>query len=532
MNNSINFSDRYIPNKLDRLNRLKFKPFFPILKKYCKIKMLVVTDSIGTYGNGSFGLSDFLKAFDSPLPYTSFDITRAHRESNNTGDISNFTFDSHNLDQYDVIFIFAVRSQQASNISESELRAITEYMDNGGGMFATGDHADLGVSICGQIPRVKSMRRWYTPSNPGPNNEPFAPLASVNNLDTNVDVMGAGGSDTDYYPQTIRPKYKYRYVFPGFNNHHIWNYVKYPHPVLCCPDGVINKLPDHMHEGLCEVPSDLTWSSSFSGYNFEEYPMVSGSRIKPEILAWATNHNPNAPSSFGVIGALDGHKHATLGRVIVDATWHHFFDINISQYEILKDDVNNGHIPTVQEQAALKAYNLIQHYYRNIAYWCARRSKQKCFRLRGWRWLIRHHDIIMNLDTSLRRKSKFERFEYFHSLGVIATNALGDLQSQCQSSAFLWSNDWVFERKQFELNDKLKGFSFVDPRVFETVCLGCTLHNISEALDKNNDQLSDKQINNIIQKSSLESSDFVLKLMTNSLSRFKKKQKKYKASLK
>ena len=30
-----------------------------------------------------------------------------------------------------------------------------------------------------------------------------------------------------------------------------------PHPLLCSPDGVVNFLPDHMHEGTCEVPGNL-----------------------------------------------------------------------------------------------------------------------------------------------------------------------------------------------------------------------------------------------------------------------------------
>ena len=92
-----------------------------------------------------------------------------------------------------------------------------------------------------------------------------------------------------------------------------------------------------------------------------------------------------------------------------------------------------------------------------------------------------------------------------------------------------FQNNVSFKKKQFEFNDNIDGFSFVDPRVFETVCLGCTLHNINEALDKNKGDLSDKQISNIIKKSSLESSEFVLKQMTNSLSTFKRKVKKYKA---
>ena len=47
-------------------------------------------------------------------------------------------------------------------------------MENGGGFFATGDHANLGSELNGIIPRVRSMRRWWYPGS-GPNGEPVAP---------------------------------------------------------------------------------------------------------------------------------------------------------------------------------------------------------------------------------------------------------------------------------------------------------------------------------------------------------------------
>src|SRR5258708_6161783 len=57
-------------------------------------------------------------------------------------------------------------------------------MDGGGGVFATGDHEDLGVVLNGRVPRVRSMRKWYWP-NPGPLGEPIAP-----------DALGTGRIET------------------------------------------------------------------------------------------------------------------------------------------------------------------------------------------------------------------------------------------------------------------------------------------------------------------------------------------------
>lgn len=523
----IPISDYFIKGKVDRLNRLDLTPWPRPFRIRCNIKVLVVTDSSGKYTQGGFGLNTFLKAFEDPLPYTSFDITKAHLGNGPNGaDLQNFRFDNHNLDPYDVIFIFAVNS--FGQIPDSELRALSEYMDQGGGVFATGDHADLGVSICGQLPRVKSMRRWYTPSNPGPNGEPHAPLAFGNNHDTIVDtnsgVPGVQGSQSDLVAQTISPVHRFRFVSPSFRPHSFYSYVKFPHPVLCSPDGVINRLPDHMHEGLCEVPTDLNWQPTFDGYTIEEYPSVSGSKLKPEIVAYARDHNGD--QNFGVICALDGHRHGEIGRVLVDATWHHFFDINIQQFEDLKDLVNGGHTPNPEEIDALEAYNQIQHYYRNIAYWLARRNKQRCFRIRGWHWLLNHYEVTMHYNPNLSKLNKHNRILYFHQFGTVAKNALGDLQSECQSSALIQLPEWVFDNRFLPIGSPIKSLSYVDPRLFETVCLGCSLHELNSVRLKREKDLSEKEIDNIVEKSRVESLHALLDDVEDSIGQIKKRVRK------
>jgi hypothetical protein len=80
-----------------------------------------------------------------------------------------------------------------------------------------------------------------------------------------------------------------------------------------------------------------------------------------------------------------GWKRPFLGKILrqIGELWTHFFDINIQQFENLKILVDNGHTPNSTEINALESYNQIQHYYRNIAHWLAKRSKQNCFRIRG-----------------------------------------------------------------------------------------------------------------------------------------------------
>ena len=87
-----------------------------------------------------------------------------------------------------------------------------------------------------------------------------------------------------------------------------------------------------------QVPADLTAGFRFDGYTIEEYPAFAGTRLAPELIATSSIvggrasvdvKGPVSPRSFGAIGAWDGHR-VSRGRVVVDATWHHFFNINLT----------------------------------------------------------------------------------------------------------------------------------------------------------------------------------------------------------
>lgn len=522
MKNEISLSDWMVTSKQERLNKLSATPLPWFVPRTCTIDVLIVTDNGGSYGTASFGLSAFLTAFDDPLPYTSFQITKANRRSDSTADVQNLQFDTYNLSQYDVILLFGIeRPPFGSSLTNAELQAIADFMDQGGGVFATGDHEDLGVHMCGQIPRVNSMRRWYTASNPGPNGEPFAPDQSGGG---EHDTIVNNGNQSDIYPQSIHINYRYGSVYAGSSPIYIYNYVKYPHPVLCSPDGVIDVLPDHMHEGLCEVPSNLTRVFNFGGSNIQEYPMVNGTRLKPEVIAQA--HNRITNSKFGVIAVLDGHQDASIGRVLVDATWHHFFNINIQQWQNLKNLVDGGHSPTPQEIDALDKYNLIQHYYRNMVYWLAPRSKQRCFRTRGWYYLLAHHSVAMSLKKIPERTNTLELFKYYHLLGVLAKDALGDVQSICQTSALIPVYD-----KLFPLTTNLKKlandqFSFIQPELFETVSLGRAVHVMNDELTKRKGKMEDEEFDKIAEKSMIEATEIVLRGAGRASSKMRRKLKR------
>ena len=383
----------------DRAN-LVIDRLWPYLSR---IRVLVVLDGIpgtghyATFGPGDqstnsstgdqyFGLSEFIRTISGSVPhFTSPVVTKAHRDTDVRGaaDMEHFRFDAHDLSHWDVIFLIGVAGpgETAAGLSDAELVALTKFMNNGGGVFATGDHEDLGVEMCGRVPRVRSMRKWYYPG-PGPLGEPGAPTAIGSGR---VETTQPGHSETflhfddqsDDIPQPLTLRFYTQRVGIFLLN-------RYPHPLLCGPKGPITVAPDHMHEGEVIVPWDTTQSLTFAGQSFVEYPTSAGGvKPVPQIVAWgkvlAENNTATegahtgdpydvaTPRSFGVVGAYDGHQ-AGVGRVAVDSTWHHFFDINLIGDPVAPFPKNEGFNASADGQAALDE---IRAYYRNLVTWLA-----------------------------------------------------------------------------------------------------------------------------------------------------------------
>lgn len=370
------------------------------------IRILMVADGTAGFDRADFGLATLVDVLEQPTSsWARFEVTKAHREENLpalSADLQGFRFDGHDLAQYDQIWLFGVARAPRPPLEETELRALAEFMDGGGGVFATGDHEDLGVSMCGDVPRVRSMRKWHWPE-PGPRGEPVAP--SIDGPDRH-DTLSEGrdpdfqfNDQSDDVPQVITPRMYATSDSPK------WAHQAYPHPLLCGPRGTIRVLPDHPHEGECYVPDDLTRSFTFAGYETTEYP----AGLAPEVVAWSTlNARPaerdlrkgrlNA-TTFGAIGAYDGHQ-VGVGRVSVDATWHHFFNVNlVGDPTVPNDPVKSVGFAASAEGRA--AYEEIKSYYRNIAVWLARPATQEAM---WWRavWEARwHHRVAMDLRPAL-----------------------------------------------------------------------------------------------------------------------------------
>jgi len=377
------------------------------------VRILIVSDAGGGFQRSNtsqhkFHVGEFVKVLaDTVWQGFTVEIVKAHRSADPSpgtpvashpigADIYGFRFNAASLAGFDMAFFFSIASKSEDPVSldsdrQNEAAALAVFMESGKGYFAVGDHEDLGASINQHVPRIRSMRRWASPG-AGPHGGPVAPSGlgadRHDTLQSGTD-SGSNGStnfpfqfndQSDDIPQPIAVR-SYELL------HSRWFSSTLPHPLLCSPMGRINVLPDHMHEGWCEVPSDLTRDENLPGRaGKKEYPLDSASvRVEPEVIAEATvlahttlnqefgNLVSPATSSkvFGVIAAYDGHR-AGIGRAVVDATWHHFININTigttSSFAGLNPNKTKGFYNGPGD-TAVADYEKIKHYYRNLVYW-------------------------------------------------------------------------------------------------------------------------------------------------------------------
>jgi hypothetical protein len=341
------------------------------------------------------------------------DATLKGPDSNNP---TPFHFDDPGLDleAYDEIWLFGFEGYdggqpvgpgpgEPGGLTDSELAAITKFMQSRGGVFASGDHDDLGSAICGRIPRVRYMRKWYSSADSSPKKPPLAVPNWPGGGSTRADTLQRGLTDpnmgdtfffddqSDDIPQPLKV------LVPS-------------HPVVQGATGVLKVYPDHMHEGEVMAPTgeQLTQTSasdsslSFAGSTFTEFPTrtIDGYQEVPVILAQSSvgtggkGHvtkvgegmiceNQNFQSdmttcevkTINALAAYDGHT-VNVGRIVTDSSFHHFLDLNL-----LGDPCSNipvkkqGFNASAKGKAVLKE---LEAFYVNIASWLARPVPDLC----------------------------------------------------------------------------------------------------------------------------------------------------------
>lgn len=352
-----------------------------LIGRWWRIDILVVADTIVSLGpehhpnnmnEDYFGMAHLLGVLEGVGR-----VVKAHRQSDPLGAanvIENFNFAAHDLSQYDQIWLLGYGS---GVLPTDQQAAIARFMNAGGGVFATGDHASLGSMLAGALPRVRSMRRWASPPPPlGP--------TRVDTTRPDLNDVVVFENQSDDIPQKMRLRF-YEWRKSGYTRQ------VYPHPLLCSRWGPIDHFPDHMHEGEVVVPDDLEAVMTLGGETFEEYPKDrNGVRVSPEIVAWGYTTGRASPEVMGdvhvgdpgvanarwtgAVGAYDGRR-CGVGRVVVDSTWHHFFDINlIGDNAANRPGVTDPRAPiwrkgftySPEGQAVLERFD---QYIRNIVRW-------------------------------------------------------------------------------------------------------------------------------------------------------------------
>lgn len=519
-----------------RLTPVDFTKLYPVwtLFRPCRVKVLLVADGALDFSDNDFGMSAFVEALKSmPGNHVRFDITLAHID-NRTGpaiqqgadgivrSIPNFKFDDTNHftpAMYDQVWLFGIRTSffnrgqgyPADRLSDGELVALSQFMNQGGGLFATGDHGSLGKALSHAIPRARSMRRWDATVINGLD---VVSMSGPQRKDTNRigTVPGSHFDDqSDDVPQTIQPKLYSRRT--GF-----WRY-RFPHPILCGPQGMITVMPDHAHEGECIEAANPNQTVNLPGLNVIEYPQAidGGARPLPEIIARSSvlsgttsgSKSPTNPHSFGAMSAYDGHR-AGVGRVVTEATWHHYTNINLIGRTASNNPVwSQGFLYSAQGQAHLEQ---ILTYMRNIAVWISRPAQIKCMRQRLMIWTVLHERVVEAVISKSHLSLRKANFYTLTGIGQHARDVLGQFVGACQTTQLIIDILTPIAvprlRKEFdiwnrppELEEREEFIPFIDVEPMLDATLGAALLSLHELLENPvNTKMSERQLDDTLTK--------------------------------
>ncbi|MBL8328785.1 MAG: hypothetical protein JNJ71_08020 [Rubrivivax sp.] len=361
---------------MDPLNFKRFKGnrFAEILLRWpCPQRVLMVTDDAGfglDFGTGGFGLSEFVGIVRG----AGHAVTTGHRNGHASASLSgNFNFATASTAvtaaNYDQIWIFGFNT---TALSVPEQETIARFMQAGGGVFATGDHESIGSGMGAHIPRVRRMRNWSS-----------VPMFNQNRHDTVLDPGSDGVKQFDDQADAIAQRIYPHFFFNGgpSNLASSWSV----HPVLRHASGAVDVLPDHAHESECLAPTPA--AGSFAGVEEWPAPVGGGARIAPQVVAVSmsagrfitdTLKPPVNPHSFGAISAYDGDA-ANVGRIVCDATWHHFVNINLNGSGAVADSAGSSRQGLYAAGVPTAEYEKIQRYFLNTVRWLAPKGRRTCF---------------------------------------------------------------------------------------------------------------------------------------------------------
>lgn len=409
---------------------------FPWWREPTRVRILMYAD-----GDVRFSELQYVKTLleSHAYFYVDFDITTAHREGDPLATIKipvDFT-DLDILDSFDEVWLFGFNSTPP--LPKEEVDLINQFMaaPKCGGVLVTGDHSNLGQALAGSIPRAGKMRSWSIDAT-GPARHSTLEEGPDENLLFNDE------DQSDDRPQKIRCTH-----FP-FGSPLAFRTRLRPHPVLCGPDGPIDVLPDHQHEGEALAPEfkpgDPEWPANQDGYQEKPYVIACGETKDPEINC----------KKFGVVSAYNGHN-VDVGRIVADSSWHHWLNTNLTGINVPPHYL--GFEATPEGRAALKK---IDTYFLNCGVWLAPpRQQQQMSNVAWWSVVWTDRTVEIPQDAPLW---------YF---GEQALGALGRYASVCAVSDWaLGSPTFKDELPRWKLQEGLEQFPLFNIAVEQYVAGG------------------------------------------------------------
>lgn len=278
------------------------------------------------------------------------------------------------LARYDEIWFFLWREKGPGvlPLTGAETAALLVWMDRGGGVLITGDHAaeyregheiryeGLGAHVGRRIPRARHMRAWDE-----------SPGTEVDQADL-VDPANGGAPlqlEKDAIPQ--------RLLLPV-------NDRAEPHVIFRDGQGrTLDRFPDHRHEGRVKVT--VTPEAQMGPVIVQEWPPGSPA---PEIIARGVNWRLGRTEDL--MAQWDGHRLRTAdakvpGRIIADSSFHHY------AYDNLAELAASGG----------RNWEKITEIYRNLAAWLAPPEVRSAYGQRALDWVVQHPHIVAVADAEL-----------------------------------------------------------------------------------------------------------------------------------
>ena len=333
------------------------------------VRLLLVVDGWFSLGpqdrnDRSFSISHLVKTLKSSTDPRIF-LDTAHRDGDLDATIwgkFDFAASVPDLGVYDEIWMLGYNGPNKADprnsglrrpIREDELLALARFMQyGGGGVLASGDHEGLGGYMCGRIPRVRTMRKWFAkddgdtsiPSK-APRNWPVGGPERADTLQKNIEEKYHFTNQSDNIPQPLT-----LVDVPGVGIHPMFDlgFQK-----------VLTHFPDHFHEGevlgfggvdrKSSEPWVLDETIIIKGESFVEYPTKDTHKELPRIVAtgnvigghetlveksklcesgFEPDDTITVPKSINILSVYDGHT-VGIGRVVTDSSFHHFADLNL-----------------------------------------------------------------------------------------------------------------------------------------------------------------------------------------------------------